>query len=95
MQDFCNFLKNKLSNKLSPRDSKREVNHNIKLVPGVEPENKHLYLLNQEELIVVKRQLTEFLTRDHVHFSKSSFEVLIFFTSKKNVQMQMCIDYRP
>ena len=91
LDEFRDVLTNELPEELPPV---REVDHKIELVPGAEPQNKAPYRLNQNELVELKRQLTELLARGYVRPSKSPFGAPVLFVSKKGGQMRMCIDYR-
>ena len=66
----------------------REVDHEIKLVSRAEPQNKAPYRLNQNELVELKKQLTELLARGYVRSSKTSFGTSVLFVSKKGGQMR-------
>lgn len=61
---------------------------------GIGFQNKALYRLNQNELVELKRQLTELLTGGYVRPSKSPFDAPIPFISKTSGQLWLCIDYR-
>lgn len=55
--------------------------------------NKAQYRLNQNELVELKNQLTEFIARYYIQPSKSLFCVPVFFMSKEGGQLRICIDY--
>lgn len=63
-------------------------------MPGTEPQNKALYRFNENELVELKRQLSELLARGYMTPSKSSFGAPVLFVRKKGGQLQMCVDYR-
>ena len=73
---------------------KREVDHKIELLPGSIPPSKAPYRLNQQELVELKRQLTELMERGYIRPSKSPFGAPVLFVSKKNGKFRMCVDYR-
>ena len=53
-------LTNELPQVLPP---KREVDHKIEVTPGSEPPSKAPYGLNQKELLELKKQLNDLLSR--------------------------------
>ena len=91
LDDFKDVLTDELPEELPPA---REVDHKIELVPGTEPQNEAPYRLNLNDLVELKRQLTELLARDYVRPSKSPLRAPVFFASKNGSQMRMSIDYR-
>ena len=80
LDEFKDVLTNELPEELPPM---REVDHKIELVPGTKPQNKVPYRLNQNELVELKRQLTELLDRVYVRPSKSPFGAPVLVVSKK------------
>ena len=91
LDEFKDIQTNELPEELSPV---REVDHKIELMLGAEPQNKAPYRLNQNELVELKRQLTELLARGYVRPRKSPCDTPVLFVSKKGGQMRMCINYR-
>jgi hypothetical protein len=76
---------------LPPR---RDVDHEIKLEPGVEPPFQSIYHLSPAELNEVKRQLTELLEAGFIQPSKSPYGAPIIFVPKPGGKLRMCVDYR-
>ena len=91
LHEFSDVIMNELPLELPP---KREVDHKIELIPGVEPQNKASYQFNKVELKELKRQVDVFLERGYIHQSKSPFGAPFLFVSKKDGKMRMCIDCR-
>ena len=88
---YKDVLTNELSQELPPR---KEVNHKIQIIPGFKPPSKAPYLLNEKELLDLKKQLNDLLSRGYIRPSKSSYGAQVFFVDKKDGKLRMCIDYR-
>ena len=73
---------------------KREVDHKIEVIPGLEPPSKAPYQLNQKELLELKKQLNDLLSRGYIRPSKSPYGAPVLFVNKNDDKIHMCIDYR-
>nr|GFC28650.1 putative reverse transcriptase domain-containing protein [Tanacetum cinerariifolium] len=68
----------------------REVEFNIKLIPGSEPISKAPYRMAPIELKELKDQLQELLERDFIRPSVSPWGAPILFVKKKDGSMRLC-----
>ena len=84
-------LTNELSQELAP---KKEIDHKIEVIPGSEPPSKAPYRLNQKELLELKKQLNDLLSRGYIMPSKSPYGASMLFVDKKDGKLHMYIDYR-
>jgi hypothetical protein len=76
---------------LPPR---RQVNHVIKVMPGVAPPAKAPYRMNHEELKELKVQFENLLAKGYIKPSKSPYGAPVFFAHKKDGTLRMCVDNR-
>ncbi|KAJ0505471.1 putative nucleotidyltransferase, Ribonuclease H [Helianthus annuus] len=72
----------------------REVEFRIHLIPGTIPIAKTPYQLAPTEMLELKRQLDELLSKGFIQPSSSLWEAPVLFVKKKDGSMRMCIDYR-
>nr|GFD54602.1 putative reverse transcriptase domain, aspartic peptidase domain protein [Tanacetum cinerariifolium] len=72
----------------------REVEFNIKLIPGSEPISKAPYRMAPIELKELNDQLQELLWRGFIRPSVSPWGLPVLFVKKKDGSMRLCIDYR-
>ncbi|GKA07112.1 putative reverse transcriptase domain-containing protein [Tanacetum coccineum] len=72
----------------------RDVEFNIKLIPGAEPISKAPYRMAPIELKELKDQLQELLERGFIRPSVSPWGAPVLFVKKKDGSMRLCIDYR-
>ena len=87
---YKNVLTNELPQELPP---KRKVDHKIEVISGSKPPSQTPYRLNQTELLELKKQLNDLLSRGYIKPSKSPYEAPVLFVDKKNGKLRMCIDY--
>ena len=73
---------------------KRQLDHEIHLVPGEEPAHKSPYRLNNTRMEELKRQIEVLLEQGWIRPSSSPFSAPVLFVPKKDGQWRMCIDYR-
>jgi hypothetical protein len=71
----------------------REIEFYIDLVLGTTLVHKAPYQMALEELRELKVQLQELIDKGFIHGSVSPWGTPILFMMKKDVTMQMCIDY--
>jgi len=91
LNEFPDVMPEELPDELPLR---RQVDHAIKVMPGVAPLAKTPYQMSHEELKELKVQLEEFLAKGYIKPSKSSYEAPVFFVHKKDGTLRMCVDYR-
>ena len=73
---------------------RRDVDHQIELLPGSSPPSRPTFRLSAVELAELKKQLDELLAAGFIQPSKSPFGAPILFVKKKDGTMRMCVDYR-
>ena len=73
---------------------KRQLDHEIHLVPEEEPPHKSPYRLSSTKMEELKRQIEVLLEQGWIRPSSSPFSAPVFFVPKKGGQLRMCIDYR-
>ena len=91
LSKYKDVLINELPQELSPR---REVDHKIDVILGSEPPSKAPYRLNQKELLELKKQLNDLLSRGYIRPNKSPYRAPMLFVDKNDGKLHMCIDYR-
>jgi hypothetical protein len=72
----------------------REVEFVIDLLPGTTPISKWPYGMSIEELIELKKQLTELQEAGYIRPSSSPWGAPVLFVQKKDGSQRMCVDYR-
>ncbi|KAJ0458542.1 putative nucleotidyltransferase, Ribonuclease H [Helianthus annuus] len=72
----------------------REVEFRIHLIPGTTPIDKAPYRLAPTEMLELKKQLDELLSKGFIQPSSSPWGAPVLFVKKKDGSMRMCIDYR-
>ncbi|KAM0025819.1 putative nucleotidyltransferase, Ribonuclease H [Helianthus debilis subsp. tardiflorus] len=72
----------------------REVEFRIHLIPGTIPIAKAPYRLSPTEMLELKRQLDELLSKGFIQPSSSPWGAPVLFVKKKDGSMRMCFDYR-
>ena len=88
---YKDVLTNDLLQESPPRT---EVDHKIKVIPKSKPPSKAPYQLNQKELLELKKQLNDLLSRGYIRPSKSPYGAPIIFVDKKDGKLCMCINYK-
>ena len=82
---------NGLPQKLPPR---KGINHKIVVILRSEQPFKAPYRFNQEELLELKKQLNDLLSKCYIKQNKSLYGTLVFFVDKKDGKLCMRVDYR-
>ena len=72
----------------------REVEFTIDLIPGTAPISIPSYRMASAELRELKAQLEELLSKGFIRSSISPWGAPVLFVKKKDVSLQLCIDYR-
>jgi hypothetical protein len=91
LEEFLDVMPEELPEDLPLR---RQVDHAIEVMPGVEPPAKAPYRMSHEELKELKVQLKELLAKGYIKPSKSPYEAPVLFVHKKDGTLRMCVDYR-
>lgn len=73
---------------------RREVDHQIELIPGAKPPAMGPYRMTPPELEELRKQLKELLEAGHVRPSKAPFGAPVLFQKKQDGSLRLCIDYR-
>src|SRR6185312_5431886 len=90
-QEFADVFPSELPSGLPP---KRDIDHEIELVPGKAPPSHPVRRASPAELDELRKQLEELLDAGFIRPSKSPFGAAILFVKKKDGSMRMCVDYR-
>nr|CAD1831635.1 unnamed protein product [Ananas comosus var. bracteatus] len=88
---FSSFNDDELPRRLP---SRREVDHAIKLEPGVKPPAKAAYRMALPELEELQRQLKDLLDAGFIRPSKAPYGAPVLFQRKSDESLRLCIDYR-
>lgn len=72
----------------------REVEFTIDLLPGTAPISLSPYRFAPAELVVLKEQLQELLSKGFIRPSTSPWGASALFAKKKDGSLRWCIDYR-
>jgi hypothetical protein len=72
----------------------RDVEFIIDLLPGTGPIAKRPYRMSVDELVELKKQLEELISKGYIRPSASPWGSPVLFVKKKDDSMRMCIDYR-
>jgi len=89
----CDFP-NIFPNELPGFPPVREVQFEIKVMPGVEPISITPYRMAPVELKELKVQLHELLDKGFIHPNVSPWGAPVLFVKKKDGTLHLCIDYR-
>ncbi|XP_060216861.1 uncharacterized protein LOC132644288 [Lycium barbarum] len=91
LEENKDVMPNELPKQLPPR---KEVDHQIELVPGAKPPAMTPYRMAPPELEELRKQLKELLESGHIRPSKAPFGAPVLFQKKKEGTLRLCIDYR-
>ena len=82
---FADVMPPELLKKLPPR---RQMDHQIELVPGLRSPAQAPYRMTPPELIELRKQLMELMA------SKALYKAPVLFQKKQDGSLRMCVDYR-
>ena len=68
--------------------------HEIPLIPGMQPAFKPIYSLSRTELEALRGYIEKNLERGYIRPSSSPAGYPILFVPKKNGELRLCVDYR-
>ena len=91
LRSFEDVMLDQLPQRLPP---KREVDHQIELLPGVKPPAKGPYRMAPPELAELRKQLNELMDAGFIRPSKAPFGAPVLFQKKQDGSLRLCIDYR-
>lgn len=96
-RDFIDLFKPENASELPPHRGEG-IDHKIELVQqdGKEPQIPWgpLYNMTKEELIVLRKTLTELLDKNFIRVSHSSAAAPVLFVRKPSGGLRFCVDYR-
>jgi hypothetical protein len=72
----------------------RDIEFIIELLPGTLPVSKRPYRMPVNELVELKKQITELQSKGFIRPSSSPWGAPVLFVEKKDGTQQMCMDYR-
>jgi hypothetical protein len=72
----------------------RDIEFIIELLPGTPPISKRSYRMPVNELVELKKQITELQTKGFIRPSSSPCGAPMLFVEKKDGTKRMCVDYR-
>jgi hypothetical protein len=72
----------------------RDIEFIIELLPGTPPISMRPYRMHVHELVELKKQIAELLSKGFIHPSSSPWGAPVLFMEKKDGTQQMCVDYR-
>ena len=91
LTDFEDVMPDELHNKKPPR---REVDHQIDLVPVTKPPARAPYRMSQPELAELRKLLKELLDAGLLQPAKSPYGAPVLFQNKQDGSLRMCVNYR-
>jgi hypothetical protein len=66
----------------------------IELKPGTTPIYKTLYRIATPELAELEEHIKEFIEKEFIHPTSSTWGAPVIFVSKKDGTQRLCVDYR-
>ena len=90
LSDNKDVIPKELPQRLPPR---REVDHQIELVPVAKPPSMMPYRMTPSKLEELRTKLKELLDSGHIRSSKAPFGAPVLFQKKKEGTLRLCIDY--
>ncbi|KAI0993328.1 hypothetical protein K3495_g14856, partial [Podosphaera aphanis] len=89
---FANLFKKELIDKLPPH--RPGSNHEIKLESNKEIPWGPLYGMSRDELLVLRKTLTDLLDKGYIRASSSPAGAPVLFVKKPGGGLRFCVDYR-
>ena len=84
-------MQESLPQTLPPR---RDIDHEIELLPGVKPPAKNAYQMAPPKLAELRKQLDELAAIGFICPAKAPYGAPVLFQKKKDGTLRLCIDYR-
>jgi hypothetical protein len=72
----------------------RDIEFIIELIPGTSPISQRPYHMNPQELIELKKQLDDMLSKGLIRPSASPWGLPVIFVDKRDDIIRLCVDYR-
>lgn len=91
LADLEDVMPDELPKKLPPR---REVDHQIDLVPVKKPPAHAPYRMSQPKLAELRKELKELLDAGLLQPAKSPYGAPLLLKKKQDGSLRMCVDYR-
>ncbi len=96
-QDFLTLFDHKKADQLPP--FRKGVDHEINLETDpngreLEPPYGPMYNMSRDELLVLRKTLTELLDKDFIRVSQSPAAAPVLFAKKPGGGLRFCVDYR-
>lgn len=92
-QEYLDVFDRKESDRLPPHRGPG-VDHQIELDPGAEAPWGPLYNMSRDELLVLRKSLTELLDKGFIRVSNSPAAAPVLFAKKPGGGLRFCVDYR-
>ena len=73
---------------------RREVDHNIDLIPGLEPKAQAPYWMSLSERKLLLYTIIELKEQGFIKESKSPYGAPVMFVTKPDGTWRLCVDYR-
>lgn len=70
------------------------IDHSIELAEGTEPPWGPLYSMSRDELLVLRKTLTDYLNKGFIRVSNSPAAAPVLFAKKPGGGLRFCVDYR-
>ena len=91
--EWLKALKDVFLEELTSRYPKRELVHEIELIPEAQPIARTPYKMSPSQALELKNQLSQLLEQGFIKPSVSLWGVLVLFQKKKDGTFCLCIDY--
>jgi hypothetical protein len=92
-QRFAPTFDPREANKLPPLRGPN-IDHPIDLEPGTEPPWGPLYSMSKDELLVLRKTLSDYLEKGFIRVSNSPAAAPVLFAKKPGGGLRFCVDYR-
>ncbi|KAI1000266.1 hypothetical protein K3495_g7932 [Podosphaera aphanis] len=89
---YANLFKKKIIDQLPPHRS--GIDYEIKLEPNKEIPWGPLYGMSRDELLVLRKTLTDLLDKNYIRASSSPVGAPVLFVKKPGGGLRFCVDYR-
>lgn len=91
--EFLDVFNRKDADRLPPHRG-LHVDHRIDLEPGTNPPWGPLYNMSRDELLVLRKTLTDLLDKGFIRVSNSPAAAPVLFAKKPGGGLRFCVDYR-
>ena len=91
LKEFKDVMPKELPKRLLPR---RNIDHEIELLPGGKPPARAPYRMAIPELQELWKQFSELIESSFIRPSRAPYGVLVLFQKKHDGSLRMCINYK-